>query len=348
MFIVYEDQDSKSLITSIRSATGHVMPTVKEESEGQVTVLETSIADNNYLAQFVCYSCWSPELEVSELSPYIFAGNREQAFHAADKYSPLMYHEFQGVLWGNMSIAEIGDEKTEHLAPSIQGDQTIGITSDAPDVPKRSEGFITPVRIHGTIMTISFMGLYYAGSVAIRSASIRAFKYHWMIQASASVLALANGLYMFLRSTHFGPHKIIGLTVLCSLIIQAAAGYKHHIDFVKVRRQTIFTLVHRWLGRAILLFGTLNVGLGMYYRHWSGIGLFIWFAFWCIEVAGYGYILLQHQRRNMYRQRGQPIPKDDLDDIADAEVFDIGDDFDDDVYEADIPLMDHQGKHQTQ
>lgn len=345
MFIIYEDQESKSLITSIRSASGHVMPKVVEDADKQVSVLQATVSDDKYLAQFVCYSCWSPEVEVDGLSPYIFAGNKEQAFYGADKYSSLMYHEFKGKVWGDMSIT--AEETTVASAPAIQGEETVGITEESPEPEKKKpEGFLTPVRVHGTIMTFSFMGLYFAGSVAIRSPLIRAFKYHWMIQAGASVLALGNGLYMFLRSTHFGLHKIIGLTILCSLIIQAAAGYKHHIDFVKIRRQTIFTLVHRWLGRGILLFGTMNVGLGMYYRHWSSLGLFTWFVIWCVEIAGYGYVLLRHQRRQS-QQRGHAIPKEDLEDIADAEVFDIGDDFDDDEDEVEgVPLMDRQKKHE--
>ena len=344
MFIIYEDQESKSLITSIRSASGHVMPQVVEDADKQVKVLQTTVSDHKYLAQFVCYSCWSPEVEIDGLSPYIFAGNKEQAFHGADKYSSLMYHDFKGNVWGDISVG--AQDTTETSAPVIQGEDSIGITEKPPKPdPKKTEGFFTAVRVHGTIMTISFMGLYFAGSVAIRSPLIRAFKYHWMVQAGASVFALGNGLYMFLRSKHFGPHKIIGLIILCSLIIQAAAGYKHHIDFVKIRRQTIFTLVHRWLGRGILLFGTMNVGLGMYYRHWSSAGLLTWFVIWCVELASYSYVLLRHQRRQS-QQRGHAIPKEDLEDIADAEVFDIGDDFDEDEDGVEgVPLMERQNKH---
>lgn len=341
MFIIYEDLGSKSLITSIRSASGHVMPKVIEDADKQVSVLQATVSDNKYLAQFVCYSCWSPDVEVNGLSPYIFAGNKEQSFYGADQNSRLVYHEFKGKVWGDMSLGAANI--SEASAPSIQGEETIGFTEDSPEPkPEKPVGFFSPVRVHGTIMTFSFMGLYFAGSVAIRSRLIRAFKYHWMIQAGASTLALGNGLYMFLRSTHFGPHKIIGLTILCSLIIQAAAGYKHHIDFVKIRRQTIFTLVHRWLGRGILFFGTMNVGLGMYYRHWSSLGLFTWFVIWCVEIAGYGYVLLQHQRRQS-QQRGYAIPKEDL---TDAEVFGIGDDLDDEDEVEGVPLMNRQNKHE--
>lgn len=344
MFIIYEDQESKSLVTSIRSASGHVIPKVVKDADKRVSVLQATVSDDRYLAQFVCYSCWSSDVEIDGLFPYIFAGNKEQAFSGADKYSDLMYHEFNGVVWGDMSVA--AEDTTVTSAPDIQGDETIGITEDSPEPePKKPKGFFTPVRVHGTIMTFSFMGLYFAGSVAIRSPLIRAFKYHWMVQTGASVLALGNGLYMFLRSTHFGLHKIIGLTILCSLIIQAAAGYKHHIDFVKIRRQTIFTLVHRWLGRGILLFGTMNVGLGMYYRHWSSLGLFIWFIIWCVEIAAYGFVLLQYQRRQL-QQRGHAIPEEDLEDITHADVFDIGDNLDEDEYEVeDVPLMDRQNKN---
>lgn len=57
-------------------------------------------------------------------------------------------------------------------------------------------------------------------------------------------------------------------------------------------------------------------------------------------------MLLQHQRRQSSQGR-HAIPKEDLEDIADAEVFDIGDDFDEDedVVEG-VPLMDRQNKHE--
>jgi Cytochrome domain of cellobiose dehydrogenase len=348
MFIIYADQDSESLVTSFRTADGHSMPKVFLESEvtEQIAVLEATASEDNYLAQFACYGCWSPELYEGGISPYIYAGNTEQTFLSADKYTNLDMHSYSGVIWGDMKLAELADD-AEDPAPSIQGDKTIGFTRDAPKAAKSPEGFFTAVRVHGIIMTFSFMGLFVAGSVTIRLPLLRSFKYHWVIQLSASILALGSGLYMFMRSKSFGVHKILGLIVICSLIIQAAAGYKHHIDFVRIRRQTIFTLVHRWLGRAILLFGTFNVGLGMYFRDWSLLGMLGWFLIWSAEIAGYGYVLLQHERRKR-ATRGQSVPKDDFDDIADAEVFDIGDDFEDDEDDVEgIPLMERPGRNET-
>ncbi|OKL60493.1 hypothetical protein UA08_04337 [Talaromyces atroroseus] len=344
MFIIYADQDRESLVTSFRTADGHSMPKVFSESDvtDQITVLEATASIDNYMAQFACYNCWSPELYDGGVSPYIYAGNTKQTFLSADKYTNLEIHSYAGVVWGDMNLAELADD-AQDLVPSIQGDKTIGFTRDAP----KAEGFFTAVRVHGIIMTFSFMGLFVAGSVTIRLPLLRSFKYHWVIQLSASILALGSGLYMFMRSTHFGVHKIIGLIVICSLIIQAAAGYKHHIDFVRIRRQTIFTLVHRWLGRGILLLGTFNVGLGMYFRDWSSLGMLGWFLIWSAEITGYGYILLQHERRKR-SARGQAVPKEDLDDIVDAEVFDIGDDFEDDEDDVEgIPLMERPGRNET-
>lgn len=346
MFIIYADQKMGSLVTSVRTAGGHVMPEVFPEDTvtEKIRVLEATASKNNYLAQFVCYGCWSPEVNVDGASPFIYAGNPQQTFTSADKYTNLLAHKYSGVTWGDMDTAALAADVDDPV-PTIQGDQTIGFTNVAPKGAKKAEGFFTAVRVHGIIMTFSFMGLFVGGSMAIWLPLLRAFKYHWIIQASASVLALGSGLYMFLRSTHFGLHKILGLVVICSLIIQAAAGYKHHIDFVKIRRQTIFTLVHRWLGRGILVFGTLNVGLGMYYRHWSFLGMLGWFVIWCAEIGGYGYILLQHGRLKR-EARGQPVPKDELEEIADAEVFDIGDDFPEDENDIEgIPLMDHSGSY---
>lgn len=337
MLIIYEDQARKSLVTSIRTATGHTMPNIVPDADRQVSVLDSTIANGQYTAQFVCHTCWSSDATLEEMSPMIFAGNRDQAFRSADEHTSLMYHDFSGRVWANTTAAM--QDSSDGSPPLIHARKSIGTITDSSKASASSGGVFTPVRVHGTIMTFSFMGLYFAGSVAIRSPTMKAFKYHWMIQAGASILALSNGLYMFRRSTHFGPHKIIGLTILILLIVQAAAGYKHHIDFVKIRRQTIFTLVHRWLGRGILLFGTMNVGLGMYYRKWSFLGLFIWFVLWCTEIIGYGFVLRSYNRRRS-QQRKKFIPKCNSEQVAGAKVFGIGGDFDEDEDEVEgVPLM---------
>jgi hypothetical protein len=347
MFIVYAAPDSDSLVTSVRTAGGHVMPTPLTEHTNDIQVLHTAVSETQYYAQFVCYACdtWSPaEIDAQGNSSFIYAANTQQAFSSADDASSnLQIHNHHGVLIGDLSAAWKAHK--DDRIPEIQGTETIGFSH----VPHHhghdddDEALFSPVRVHGVIMTIAFMGLFFAGNLSIRLPLVRAFKYHWVIQLSASVLALGSALYMFLRASHLGTHKIIGLVVVCSLIAQAAAGYKHHIDFVRIRRKTIFSLAHRWLGRSIFVVGTFNVGLGMYYRGWSTMGMLAWFVIWSAELVSFAYVVVQHRRRAMRESRGQPIATRD----SESEIFDIGDDLEDGEGIEGIPLMENGDKHEA-
>lgn len=350
MFVVYADRDRTSLTTSIRAGTGNVMPTVLTDHPNNVAVLNTSISQSNYYAQFVCYSCdaWWPEpIEMERPVSFIYAANQDQIFYTAQTNSNLMIHKNYGVLLADMQAASlpgVGDPIPSVAAGKTDGFTRVEANYGSPGMTE--EPWLSPVRIHGTIMTIAFMGLFLGGSVVIRLPMARRFKYHWVIQSSASVLALGSALYMFLRSKKFGPHKILGLIVVCSLIAQAALGYKHHTVFVKIRRQSIYTFLHQWLGRSILFLGTLNVGLGMYYRHWSALGLTGWFLVWIAEIGGFAYVVVRAQRRRGSYARGQAVPKMDPDDG----VFDLASD-ESDADEIDVegvPLMEtsnHKGKN---
>lgn len=349
MFIIYGAPDSDSLVTSVRTANGHVMPTPLTEHTNDIQVLHTSISETEFFAQFVCYSCdtWAPyEIDVHGNSSFIYAANPRQEFIAADDSSArLLIHNHHGVLVGDLSAA--WKAHADSRIPELQGTETIGFN----DVPHHHGGgddhdeepLFSRVRVHGVIMTTAFMGLFFAGNLTIRLPLLKAFKYHWVIQLSASILALGSALYMFLRSSHLGTHKIIGLVVVVSLIAQAAAGYKHHIDFVRIRRKTIFSFAHRWLGRSIFVVGTFNVGLGMYYRGWSTLGMLAWFVIWSAELVSFAYVVVQHQRRTMKETRGQPIATRD----SESEIFDIGDDLEDGEGIEGIPLMENGDKHET-
>jgi hypothetical protein len=345
MFIIYAAQDSESLVTSVRTAEGHVLPTPLTEHTNDIQVLRTDVSETQYFAQFACYSCdtWSPyEIDVQGNSSFIYAANTLQAFSSAS--SSLAIHNHHGLLIGDLSAAWKAHK--DDRIPEIQGTETIGFSH----VPHhhggdegKGEALFSPVRVHGVIMTIAFMGLFFAGNLTIRLPLLRAFKYHWVIQLSASILTLGSALYMFLRASHLGTHKIIGLVVVCSLIAQVAAGYKHHIDFVRIRRKTIFSLAHRWLGRSIFVVGTLNVGLGMYYRGWSTMGMLAWFIIWSAELLSFAYVVVQHKRRTMREDRGKILATRD----SDSEIFDIGDDLEDGEGIEGIPLMESADKHEA-
>lgn len=149
-----------------------------------------------------------------------------------------MMHDAYGIVEGDMDEALLPDPA--EVIPAIKPDETTrfvlknqngDVKSAAGSSPQESS-WLSPGEIHGFAMTVGFMGLFIPGGMVIRLLLDRAFKYHWIIQLCASLLALGSATYMVVRSTHFGLHKILGLTVVSSLAIQAVVGYKHHTAFM--------------------------------------------------------------------------------------------------------------------
>jgi hypothetical protein len=58
-------------------------------------------------------------------------------------------------------------------------------------------------------------------------------------------------------------HPIIGLIVVGTLILfQPALGLFQHLRFRRTREKSSYAYIHRWLGRILILLGTINGGLG--------------------------------------------------------------------------------------
>lgn len=55
--------------------------------------------------------------------------------------------------------------------------------------------------------------------------------------------------------------------VVCLLAIQPALGYAHHRHFLKQQRRGLASHAHIWYGRALMLLGVVNGGLGLQLAH---------------------------------------------------------------------------------
>lgn len=59
MFILYTDASQEQLAISVRTATGHVVPTVVTDTAPEINVTKAIVVPETgtYLAEIVCYSC---------------------------------------------------------------------------------------------------------------------------------------------------------------------------------------------------------------------------------------------------------------------------------------------------
>jgi hypothetical protein len=123
---------------------------------------------------------------------------------------------------------------------------------------------------HGFLLSAAFLFVFPIGIVAIRSGSPRSFRYHWLIQASATILALTGCLVGYATSKGVVLwHQYIGIFFAFALIAQVLAGWRHHVNFVQIKRRTWVSYVHLWFGRAGMGLAWFNIMLGLNLRGYN-------------------------------------------------------------------------------
>lgn len=58
-------------------------------------------------------------------------------------------------------------------------------------------------------------------------------------------------------------HTILGTVVVCLMGVQPVLGWLHHRYFVKHQKRAVVSHAHIWYGRALLIMGVVNGGLGL-------------------------------------------------------------------------------------
>ncbi|KAI1378898.1 hypothetical protein F4677DRAFT_412337 [Hypoxylon crocopeplum] len=299
MFIVYGDPASgEKPIVSIRASEGHSQPTLLTREQmggGDLKILRSdwlpSPSGKDWVATFsaLCYSCtlW-PGTTLSATArsqPWIWAWNKGQEFdvYTYDAHLKMHAHHAGKGGWGrfyvDMARADMADEFHIPSVPIIRpGVAALG-ASDSPNIFS-SNGIVSWVtrnpllHVHGALMSIAFLVLFPAGVFGMRSGSSKAFKHHWIIQALASAFmagGVATGLVLQ-RQINLA-HQIVGLSIAGALFLQAYLGWKHHVDFVRIKRRTWISYAHIWTGRSIMGAGYVNLMLGLLLRGYSRVAM---------------------------------------------------------------------------
>ena len=121
---------------------------------------------------------------------------------------------------------------------------------------------------HGVIACIAFVALFPIGGILIRVASFSGLLWvHAALQSVAFlfyIVAFGMGVYIA-TSTNLinNPHSIIGIVLLIILVFQPVLGILHHKLFKKYGTRTLWSYFHIWHGRAAIILGMINGGLGI-------------------------------------------------------------------------------------
>jgi hypothetical protein len=88
-----------------------------------------------------------------------------------------------------------------------------------------------------------------------------------MIQISGSFLLLLGfGLGLLKPRKINTGHQWVGIVLASFVGIQGTLGWRHHKSFARLRRRTVASYFHIWLGRVFMVAGWSNVVSGLLLR----------------------------------------------------------------------------------
>lgn len=117
-------------------------------------------------------------------------------------------------------------------------------------------------------MSLLFLGMFPLFSLTLYLKTAKKVRFiHAPLQALSVILLIIGmslGIVLGQRIDELdGYHMIIGFIVVAVLVLfQPAMGVYQHLHYHKTGGSTVFGLIHRWLGRTMIMLGIVNGGLG--------------------------------------------------------------------------------------
>ncbi|KAK7943439.1 uncharacterized protein PG986_012552, partial [Apiospora aurea] len=294
MFVMYQDGQGNVTISS-RQGTNHQMPVEDTSSTAaKLTLLAGSgVVDGGKTmrANVACSNCnsWANggSMQLSSSStPWIAAWKAGDSLATTDKDASISRHDDYGSWSYDLTKATVASDSNPFINEQQGGGSGNGSGSgfgpnggsgvpggSGPGVIPSGGGFssardeITRLqRAHGIIMALVFVVLYPVGSILmpllgnwIGHAAFQFFNFILMWAGFGLGYVLSQKTFMGFRETH----TVFGTVIVCLMVLQPIGGYLHHMHYVKHQRRGAVSHVHIWYGRALMILGVINGGLGI-------------------------------------------------------------------------------------
>ncbi|KAJ5091008.1 hypothetical protein N7532_009692 [Penicillium argentinense] len=276
MFIVYTSSRHDNITVSPRLGKGHFLPLYNPHAD--VSILDGSGVHNGSItANIRCDSCitWEggrEDLE-SPASPWIWAIKYGKPLNSDSVTAHLLEHDDDGVAFVNMKKAT-GSLAIDATANPFSDLANANITPAWNRPPFDSVGLNKKKIAHAVLMTVVFTALFpFSAIILYLFPSSGIVTIHATLQLFNLIIAIAGfavGISMS-QQIHLmrHHHPIIGIIVVAGLtIFQPAMGLIQHRHYHKTGGKGAFAYLHRWFGRAMMILGVINVGLGFQLTGW--------------------------------------------------------------------------------
>lgn len=277
IFVVYTSGSSDNNVTvSPRLGRGHIEP--EHNADADITVLSDSgFFDNQRItANIRCDSClsWAGGSEdvTSSSSPWIWAVKYGDPLSTDSVSAGITVHDDKGTATVNLQKATGGlsTDSNSNTNPFTQLSESSvtsaenGASIDVESLKKRQLAHaILMILVFVIFFPFGALTLYVFPSTIITHAGLQ------LVNLLIAILGMALGITMAkdLNLMHH-HHPIIGLIVVAGLVVfQPAMGLLQHRHYRKSvgdggSGKGVFAYLHRWFGRAMIVLGIINMGLG--------------------------------------------------------------------------------------
>ncbi|KAI1339115.1 iron reductase domain protein [Xylariaceae sp. FL0016] len=288
IFVLYTDGNGNVTI-SPRTGTGHVQP--ESNTQTKLELLEGSgVVDNGdtMLANVRCSNCnsWSGgSMSLSSTnSDWIAAWKSGSSLDSADIDASISQHDSQDSFTLDLSQAVITSDANPFVGDSSSdtgtgtgtdsGSNTGSSSGDADSSEGVGNGgapwYIKQIpsikNAHGIIMAIVMVILYPIGSLLMPLTGKWLLHAVWQFIAFLAMWAgFGLGVVLTRRTGYdFHPsHTTFGTALVALFALQPIGGYLHHLHYVKHQTRGAVSHIHIWYGRALMLMGIINGGLGL-------------------------------------------------------------------------------------
>lgn len=261
MFVVYTWGNNVTI-----SPKGEIRSLYKENAK-IINMGHNGVQDGVVTTNFRCDSCIS--LQGGRLNPNVSQSNLIWAvkygkpFRSNNLSAAIAEHDSMGQETANLKQAA----ETNTGNPFV--DLSTSQAGNAMHMRQQIdyEAFDRKRKPHAALMTIAFVILFPFFALALHLFPSGIVALHGSLQVITLAVTIAGmGLGISMAKdirllSHY--HPVIGMVVVAGLVLfQPAMGLLQHRYFRKSGGKGPFAYLHRWFGRAMIVLGVVNVGLG--------------------------------------------------------------------------------------
>jgi hypothetical protein len=314
IFVMYSSADGQNVTLSPRHTSGHIMPTHNDAAD--IALLEGSgIINGKMVANVRCSNCstWSSgsmSLQDSN-SDWVYAHLRGSPIDSDDVNAAITQHDFEGSFQWDLSRATGGADANPFLAGN--SNTTTSMSADGRQSKSRT------IVAHGALASLAFVALLPFGGILVRFGSFNSLAWiHGGLQIFAYAIFVAAaglGIYMANRDDYLHePHAIIGMILLVALLVMPLLGTLHHTVYKRLQRRSAWSYLHIFTGRAGIILGMVNGGLGLRLAGASRASMIAYGV--CTGLMGVAYlgaIVIGEFKRSSKLSKSTPIESKESD-----------------------------------